>query len=156
MQPQLTRLTLSAEGRFATDGELQFLKDYLDRADERIEAYEKIRNDHLKIVEAWETAKRSRPEDLFHQNGRDISEICHRDAANIIRLVTNAMLFDDLDRLRDGFLVWYQTIVKSYQYKEYAKINYQILPEVLRSFLAPEEFSMILPIFQLTRAVLSA
>jgi hypothetical protein len=155
MQEQLTRLGISADGRFATAGELQFVKDYLDRAGERIAAYERIRDRHGEIVAAWETAKRARREDLFHQNGRDITEICHRDASNIVRLAANAMLFDDIERLRDGFLVWYQTIVKSYRYKEYAKINYQLLQEVIRPFLAPAEVEMLLPALQLTRAVIT-
>jgi hypothetical protein len=156
MLKKFGRLGLETDARFASDSELQFIQDYLEQADQKITAYEKVRNQEQAIIDSWQELKRQCPQDLFTQNGRDISEICHRDATNILRFSAAAMLLDDLDRLRDGFLIWYQTIAKSYQYKSYAQINYRLVQTVIRQFLTPEEAMMIIPIFQLEQTILGS
>jgi hypothetical protein len=50
MLTQLARLSLEVDGRYATDQELQFLEDYLQTVDQRLSAYEKIRNAEEKIT----------------------------------------------------------------------------------------------------------
>jgi Phycobilisome protein len=156
MLKNFSRLSIETDACFATDSDLKFIQDYLEQVDQKIAAYEKIRSQEIAIVESWQELKRQYPQDLFSQNGRDISEICHRDTTNILRFSAVTMLFDDLDRLRDGFLIWYQTIAKSYQYKSYAQINYRLVQTVIRQFLTPEEATMIIPAFQLEQSILGS
>lgn len=149
MLQQLERLGIAADGRFATDEELQFVRTYLDSIETRLSAYEKIRDRGGEIVEEWEETKQARPEDLFHLNGRDVTSVTRRDITDVLRLSANTMLFDDLDRLRDGFLIWFQTIAKAFRWQAHARLNYRIAQDVIRHYLTPEEVAMILPAFQL-------
>ncbi len=155
MFKQLTRLSIDADGRYATDSELQFLQDYLDTVETRISAYESIREHEEQIIYRWEAAKHGLKEDLFHMGDRDVSEICRRDMTNVFRCSATAILFNDLDRLREGLLIWYQTIVRAFNYTKYAKLNYVIIQDVIKEFLKPEEVDLLLPALKLDHTILS-
>ncbi|RMF23527.1 MAG: allophycocyanin, partial [Cyanobacteria bacterium J083] len=49
MLSQLSQLSIEADGRYATEAELQFLKDYINSSQTRISTYEKIR-DHAEVI----------------------------------------------------------------------------------------------------------
>jgi hypothetical protein len=66
------------------------------------------------------------------------------------------MLLDDLDRFREGALIWYQTIVKSFKYQAYAQVNYRLIQEVIRLYLTVEEADLIIPAFQLEHTIVSS
>ncbi|MGB5637018.1 MAG: allophycocyanin [Waterburya sp.] len=155
MLKQLARLSVEADGRYATDQELQFLKNYLQSVDQRIISYEKIRDAEEKILHRLEAEKRMLDKNLFQMGSRDITQICRRDMTMMLRCSAAAMLVDDLDCLREGLLLWYQTIVQAFSYQGYAKINYKILQEVVKMYLDPEEVELIMPALQLNHSLLS-
>jgi hypothetical protein len=155
MFKQLTRLSIDADGRYATDAELQFLQDYLDSVEERVTVYEKLRENEEKIIYRWEAAKRGIKEDVFHMGERDVTEICRRDMTNVFRCSATAILFNDLDRLREGLLIWYQTIVRAYNYTQYAKVSYLIIQETIKEFLTEAEASLFMPALKLNHTILS-
>ncbi|MBR8830139.1 MAG: hypothetical protein N5P05_002797 [Chroococcopsis gigantea SAG 12.99] len=155
MLKQLTDLSRDCDGRYAQNQDLKFLKDYLDSAEGRIKAYEKMTGKAEEIVESWEEAKRNYPQDLFHQGSYDMTDICKRDMKDALRCAAAAMLFNDLDRLREGMLIWYGTIVKSFRYTKYAAVVYLLIQDVIKLYLDPLETEMILPVLQLQHAVLS-
>lgn len=155
MFKQLTRLTIDTDGRYATDGELQFLQDYLASAEERITMYEKVREHEEQIIYRWEAAKRGVREDVFHMGERDVTEICRRDMTNVFRCSATAVLFNDLDRLREGLLIWYQTIVRAYNYTQYAKVSYLIIQETIKEFLNEAEVALLMPALKLDHTILS-
>ena len=86
---------------------------------------------------------------------RDITQVCRRDMTKMLRCSAAAMLIDDLDYLREGLLLWYQTIVRAFNYQRYAKVNYEIVQKVMKMYLAPEEIELIMPILQLNHSLLS-
>lgn len=154
MFKQLTRLSIDADGRYATDDELKFLDDYLDTVETRISAYETIRENEEQIIYRWEAAKRGIKQDVFHMGDRDVSEICRRDMTNIFRCSATAILFNDLDRLREGLLIWYQTIVRAFKYDKYTNITYAVIQETIKEFLKPEEVELMLPALKLNHTIL--
>ena len=50
MLSQLARLTVEADGRYATSEELQFLKDYIESLDSRVSAYQKIQAAEAEVL----------------------------------------------------------------------------------------------------------
>ena len=54
MLNQLERLSVEAEGRFATPEELKLLKDYFPTVNLRMSAYQKIRDREDEIIEMIE------------------------------------------------------------------------------------------------------
>ena len=154
MFKQLTRLSIDADGRYATDDELKFLDDYLDTVETRISAYETIRENEEQIIYRLEAAKRGIKQDVFHMGDRDVSEICRRDMTNIFRCSATAILFNDLDRLREGLLIWYQTIVRAFKYDKYTNITYAVIQDTIKEFLKPEEVELMLPALKLNHTIL--
>jgi hypothetical protein len=150
----VTRLSIDADGRYATDDELKFLDDYLDTVETRVSTYETIRENEEQIIYRWEAAKRGIKQDVFHMGDRDVSEICRRDMTNIFRCSATAILFNDLDRLREGLLIWYQTIVRAFKYDKYTNITYAVIQETIKEFLKPEEVELMLPALKLNHTIL--
>lgn len=156
MLRQLTNLSIEADGRYATASELNFLRNYLNSVELRISAYEKIRDREAEILEHWDAEKRNQKENLFHMGDYDMTKTCRRDQTNSLRYATTAMLLDELDRFREGALIWYQTIVKSFKYQAYAKINYLLIQDIIQFYLTAEEAKLIIPVLQLERTILSS
>jgi hypothetical protein len=154
MFKQLTRLSIDADGRYATDDELKFLDDYLDTIETRVSTYETIREHEEQIIYRWEAAKRGIKQDVFHMGDRDVTEICRRDMTNVFRCSATAILFNDLDRLREGLLIWYQTIVRAFKYDKYTNITYAVIQETIKEFLKPEEVELMLPALKLNHTIL--
>jgi hypothetical protein len=156
MLKQLARLSIEVEGRYASDRELRFLEDYADSFEVRLSAYEKIRYNEVQILQRWEEEKRARNVNIFQLNGQDITEVCRRDMTLVLRCSAAAMLFDDIDRLQDSLLLWDKTIAKSFGFGKYAFVSYQVIQEIVKTYLTEEEMAAIAPILQLDQAVLGA
>lgn len=155
MLKQLARLSVEADGRYATAEELQFLKDYLQSLELRVSAYEKIQSAEEKIIHLVEEKKQSLNANLFQLNSRDITQVCRRDMVNVLRCSAAALLINDFDRLRDGLLLWYQTIVRAFKYERYAQVTYQVIQDAVNQYLTPEEAALFRPILELNHIILS-
>jgi hypothetical protein len=159
MLKQLARLTVEADGRYATSGELQFLKDYLASVEQRVSAYEKIRDaadEMIAEVEAEKnTRNQSKQEKVFYLGTEDRSSVCIRDMRGILRCSAATMLLGDLDRMREAVLVWYQTIVRAFSYEKDTEMMYQFLEGIVKKQLTPEEFAVVKPMLQLNYTILS-
>ena len=155
MLKELARLSVEAEGQYATDADLKFLEDYLETVDTRFSAYKKIRDAQEKIVERVETQKRQMSKNLSSLEGRDITSVCNRDMAVILRYALSSMLLNDMDYLRDGILIWYQTIVRAYKYTDHDQSIYEILQKVVQTYLTPEESDIVIPVLQVTHTLVS-
>jgi hypothetical protein len=155
---QLSSLTVEADGRYATDRELQFLKDYLQSVDQRISAYEKVRDAADTIIAEMEAEKNLRnqteKEKLFYIGSDDRSQTCLRDMRGILRCSAAAMLVDDLERMRQAVLLWYYTIVRAFGYQKDAEVIYRLLEELVEKNLTEEEAELMKPILQLNCTIL--
>lgn len=155
MLKQLAHLSVEADGRYATAEELQFLKDYLQSVELRVSAYEKIRAAEEKIIYLVEAKKRSLNANLFQLNSQDVTQVCKRDMVNVLRHAAAALLINDFDRLRSGLLLWYQTIVRTFKYERYAEVTYQVIQDVVKQYLTPQEAALFCPILELSHIILS-
>ncbi|WP_448515202.1 allophycocyanin [Parathermosynechococcus lividus] len=153
---QLNHLTVSADGRYARAEELNFLRDYLASVDTRISAYEKIRTEGELMADKIQAKQKAENPHCFHYAQRDRSEICRRDLVDAIRLSASAMLFAELDLMRDNFLLWYRTIVKAFNYETMADSTYgKLLPAMMKQLLTPEEQRVMQPVLALSSSILS-
>lgn len=155
MLKQLTRLSVEADGRYATTKELQFLKDYIDSVDRRISAYEKIQAAEAEIVNKIEQTRIATDPELFSKVSQvDGTLVCKRDFTNILRYSAAALLFDDCDRMPDNFLLWYKTIVRTFRYDRSAGVTYKVVQDVTKQYLTPQESVLFNPILELNQVVL--
>jgi hypothetical protein len=156
MLQQLADLSLTAEGRYATTQELQFVRNYVASVDLRLSAYQKIRDGEEEIINQLEAKMLKIQADIFQLSSGDVSSFYQRDTKSILRKAISAMLSDDLDRLQEHVLLWHRTIIKAVGVKHVAEMTYKTMPEVIKQFLTPQEFALVEPILQLNQAVLTA
>lgn len=149
MLRQFANLTVDADGRYATDRELQFLDSYFDTYELRLSAYLKIRDSAKEIIEKVRLGKQKRNPEF-----QDFYATCKRDLIDLLRYNAAALLFDDLERLRTNMLLWFQTIARAYTFEDDNIDTYDVLLKVIPEFLTPEETRVALPVFELNRAVL--
>ncbi len=156
MLKQITKLTIEADGRYATEQELKFIKDYLDSADLRLSAYEKISNKSEEVLDKTKAMLDKKNPKLFARESKDLSSIWRRDVAIILRCSVAAMLVNDLDWLRDSLLLWHRTIVNANKTQHISEATYSVMPQVLAEYLTDEEIKLILPVLQLNQSVLNS
>ena len=155
MLKQLARLSNETEGRYASSGELQFIKDYIDSVDTRISAYEKMQLAEAEIISKVAEIRSAAEPDLFAKVSQvDGTTACRRDFTRILRHSAAALLFDDHDRMPENFLLWYKTIVRTFKYDRAAGITYKVMQEVAQEYLTPQESALLNPILHLNQVVL--
>jgi hypothetical protein len=153
MLKQLAQLSIETDGRYATAAELQFLKDYLQSMNTRVSAYKKIRDSAPQIVEDVGARMVEQDPFIFRKGSKDISGLYQRDTSNILRSTAAAMLLNNLDRLRDSFLLWHRTIVKAFQVDHLSQAAYQIMPGVMKRYLTDEEAKQVMPALYLNQTI---
>ncbi len=155
MLNQLTKLSVEIDGRYATDQELEFIKNYIQSVDLRVSSYEKIRDGEEKILDRTKRKMDIQNPNLFIRGSKNLSSIWRRDVMIILRCTVAAMLVNDLDWLRDSLLLWHRTIVNANKTQNISQATYNMMPEVLKEFLTTEELALILPVLQLNQSILS-
>ncbi|ACK69542.1 conserved hypothetical protein [Gloeothece citriformis PCC 7424] len=156
MLTQLSNLGLETDGRYASATELQFLKDYLETTEMRIKGYKKIRDQESEILNQLDEYKHNWKEDACHIGERDITERTHYDMIMHLRHSAASMLIGDLDRIREGMLIWFQTIARSFGFQKQAGITFYLLQDVIKLYMTPEEVDLILPTIQLCQVVVGS
>lgn len=155
MLTQLTRLSVEADGRYAIDEELQFLKGYFQSLEQRVSAYEKIRTAEEKIIDQVEAQMRNLDDKIFISASGDFSERWRKDITRQLRYAAAALLFNEHEYLRQGFLVWFKTIVTSYNFDRTCKMTFKVMPEVFKQYLTPEEAALFCQILGIHQIVLT-
>jgi hypothetical protein len=154
MLTQLTRLSIEADGRYAKAEELQFLKGYFQSLDQRVSAYEKIRAAEAEIISQVEAKMRALDPNLFRSAAGDFTETWRKDIVQLLRYAAAALLFNEHDHLREGLLLWHNTIAKSYQFDRTCKTTFTVMPEVVKQYLTPQEAALFCPILELNHIIL--
>lgn len=154
MFQQLTQLSLDADGRYATDAELQFLETYLESVPVRLSAYEKLRDATDELLDQVESRIQRENYQILRNEVRDMTSVWRRDVKITLRHAAAAMLMNDLERFKDCFLLWQRTIIQAFKTDHIAKATYADMQKLLDKFFTPEELAYILPLIQLSETVL--
>ena len=155
MLTQLKQLARQVDGRYATPDELAFLKNYLDSVDTRLQAYEKIRDANEEIQKEVHDHIEAADTKFFKRGDLDISAICQRDREHGLRCISVSMLLNDIQRLRDDYLVWDQKIVRAFREVHPVEVTYGVLSQVMQSHLASEDYKLVSPFLQATQVALT-
>jgi hypothetical protein len=149
MLTQFARLSVAADGRYATAEELQFLKDYFKSFNIRLSAYQKIRASETEIIRQVQAKIQSIDSTLFYNGSQDATNKWKLDTLRVLRHTAAALLFNDSDRFKEQFISWFQTILKAMNVERSAELTYQVMLEVIRQYLTPEEAALFVPIWEL-------
>jgi Phycobilisome protein len=151
MLSQLERLSCEVDGRYASDSELQFLIDYVQSFDLRVQTYQKLQEIEVALVQQAYVKMRSQDPNLFKNGNEDISGKWKRDTLRVLRYVAIAVLMDDAETLRERFLLWFQTIMRAFSAEKGCNVTYTVLQEVAKQNLSGAQANLVCPLLELTR-----
>lgn len=151
MLTKLARLSVVADGRYATAAELQFLKDYFKTFNLRVSAYKKIQAAEAEIIHKVQAQVQSIDPHLLRSGFEDMTAKWRLDTVRVLRYTSAALLSNDVERLQTGFIVWFHTILRALEADRSAEITYQVMSEVIKQYLTPEEVALFSPIWELHR-----
>ena len=154
MLSQLEKLSLDTDGRYASDEELEFIGDYVQSFELRVQTYQKLQVAEAAIVQQVEAKMRSRDSNLFRSGNDDISAKWKRDTVRVLRYSAVAMLMNDPETLCERFLFWFQTIMKAFNAQKSCNVTYEAMQEVVKQHLTPVQANVFCPILELNRQVL--
>ncbi|MEA5463122.1 phycobilisome protein [Leptothoe sp. PORK10 BA2] len=154
MLSQLQTLVREVDGRYATDTELLFLQNYLQTARLRFSAYQKIQKAEKEIIQqVKQKLKATHPQ--FLQRGKvDFSAKWQRDTIRGLRFCAHALLVADEEGLKEHFLLWFQSVMRSFKAQPSCDMTYKIIQDIVRQYLTPQEAELFCPILAQARLLL--
>jgi hypothetical protein len=154
MLSQLKSLSLEADGRYASDAELQFLTDYLASFDLRMQTYLRLQDIEATLVQEAYAKMRSRNPAYFNYGSNDISHKWKQDTIRTLRYTAIAVLTNDSETLRSRFLLWFQTIMRAFNAQESCDATYRVLQELVKHHLTAVQAELVCSVLELNRRYL--
>jgi ABC-type multidrug transport system fused ATPase/permease subunit len=157
MLTQLNKLTIAADGRYATDEELTFLANYVRSYELRVQTYQKIQASEAVILQQVYNKMKTMDPAIFKFGNQDQTAKCKRDTLIVLRHSVVALLTNDADALQERFLMWLQTIVRgSASHQRASSITYTVMQEVVKQHLNATQANLFLPILEMNRRILGS
>ncbi len=154
MLTYLKRLSIEADGRYATPEELEFFTTYFASLKIRLSAYQKIQKFESKMIqEVLETLQSQNP-NIFRRGSTNITQKWRLDTVRVLRHSAMALLINDPDYLKEHLLIWFATVLQALQVQDLTKLTYQTMVEVMTNYLTPEEQALFLPFLELDLNIL--
>lgn len=154
MLTRLRNLSLEADGRYATDAELQFMDDYIQSFDLRLQTYLKLQALEITVIREVETRLKSMDPQLYMRGTEDYAGKWKADTVRMYRLSALTMLINDPERLKERVLFWFQTLMRAFRAQRSCDVTYQLLQESVRKHLSPAEAELICPVLEMNRVML--
>ncbi|NJK64473.1 MAG: phycobilisome protein [Synechococcaceae cyanobacterium SM2_3_1] len=154
MLTRLRNLSLEADGRYATDAELQLMDAYIQSFELRLQTYLKLQSLEMTVIREVETRLKSMDPQLYMRGTEDYAGKWKADTVRMYRLSALTMLIDDPERLQERVLFWFQTLMRAFRAQRSCDVTYQLLQESVRKHLASAEAELICPILEMNRVIL--
>jgi Phycobilisome protein len=154
MLSQLANLSVEADGRYASPDEIRFLKNYFQSFNLRLSAYQKIQAGANEIIRDVEAKIQSADPNLLRRGSENVVAKWRLDTGRVLRHSAAALLIDDPNRLRDRLLLWFQTILGSFEAKKSSEMTFEVMQEVIKQYLTAEEANLFIPILEMNRTIL--
>lgn len=156
MLSKLQQLGTDADGRYASDTELQFMDTYITSFDSRVEAYRCIKASETAIVEAVLAKMQASYPKLLLPKGEDMQGKWKQDTLRVLRHSAMTVLLDDPELLRQQFLYWFQTIMQAFGAQEACNITYLVMQNVVKDLLPKNIADLLCPILEINRDLLGS
>lgn len=154
MLSQIQTLVREVDGRYATDTELIFLQNYLKTARPRFSAYQKIQKAEVEIIQQVKQKIKTIDPQLLRRGKVDLSAKWQRDTVRGLRYCAHALLVADEEGLEESFLLWFQSIMRSFKAQHSCDITYKVMQDIVRQHLTPQEAELFCPILAQARRLL--
>ena len=156
MLSQMQRLSFEAEGRYASDEELRFIPEYLKTYELRLQTYQKLQEIEQLVIQQVQEKMLTQDPNILSVGGTDLAVKWKRDTIRIWRYSAATVYMDDVDTMRDRFLLWFQTVMRAFGAQKSCHATYTVMQDVVKQHLTPQQSSLFLPILDLNRRLLGS
>ncbi len=141
-----------ADGRYLNSREMMPLEQYLQSFENRLTAYESLR-DHAEalVLEALMNMNQAYP-DLIRQHGAR----CKYDMSEVLRYIGASILRDDETYFKEEMLSWLDTILVSMRRQEHCATAYRLLEKSVIQHLPEKSANQVRPYLELVVQVLES
>jgi hypothetical protein len=154
MIKQMEQLCIDADSRYANDAELQFLEEYLKTARLRFNLYQKIQKLEPSLIQRGLMQIQAQDPNFLKMGNTDLTAKWQRDTVRVIRYGAAALLSDDPDLFKERMLLWFATIMQSFQVEQSCEVTYQAMQAIFREALTPVEAALFCPFLEMSRQTL--
>ncbi len=154
MFTQLQRLSVEADGRYATPEELGFLKFYFETLPMRISTYQKLQKYESQILQKIQDKLLQINPKIFFKGSVNLTSKWRLDTIRILRYSAMVLLINDPDYLQESLLSWFATILQAFKLKDITQYTYKAMFDVLEDYLTPEEKILFFPLIELNLKIL--
>ena len=91
---------------------------------------------------------------LLRRGKVDFSAKWQRDTIRGLRFCAHAMLIGDEEGLEENFLLWFQSVMRSFKAQPSCNMTYKVMQDVVRLYLTPQEAELFCPILAQARLLL--
>ncbi len=144
MHTVLEKMIEQADGKYLGSKDVQVLLDYAQSVELRIETYQAIKEQEAELVAMVLEKVHAHPVYLDRyintENGK-----CLRDLTGSIRYATTAMLLNDEQFLREEYLIWLETIIRSLKHKDLTLASMEALSGALAERLPQAQYKLMAP-----------
>ena len=151
---ELERLSVEADSRYANDDELDFIYNYIQSFSIRNQTYLNLQVHESEIIDRVYTKLRSLDPNLLKNGSEDISEKWRRNTSKVLKYVALTVLINDSEYLKSQLLIWFQTIMQAFNAERSCNATYDIMQQIVKQVLEPEEAALVSPILELNRSLL--
>ena len=149
-------LANQTEGRYATDAELQFIADYVNSYQLRLETYQKVQTLEKSFVKDVYAQLTEKEPELLKPNKTDLTAKWKQDTLRVLRYSAIALLLDDAELHQERFLYWFQTIMRAFVAQQSCDKTYALMKDIAKRHLSNEEAALLCPLLELNRAALGS
>ncbi|MFM2429421.1 MAG: hypothetical protein RLZZ511_634 [Cyanobacteriota bacterium] len=155
MLSQMQRLQTIAEGRYASDEELRFLPDYLRSYELRLQTYQQIQKSEAAILkQVFSDVVQQAPE-IFPSDRAEQLKHCQQDVLHTLRYCAATLLTDDLDLMRERYVLWLQTVVRAFEKQESNQLIFTAMQKAVAQILPPVQAALLVPLLQEVQAMVA-
>jgi hypothetical protein len=144
MHTVLEKMIEQADGKYLGSKDVQVLLDYAQSVQLRIETYQAIKSQEAELVAMVLEKVHAHPvyiDRYMHtENGK-----CLRDLTGSLRYSTTAMLLNDEQFLREEYLIWLETIIRSLKHKDLTLASMEALSAALAERLPQAQYKLMAP-----------
>jgi hypothetical protein len=150
MHPQIETIFDEAENRYLSADELSCLGQYVESLPERLEAYRKMRDNEIEIMQ--QVADQLQTE--IPQAKVEILERSIKNALLVLRFCSMGMLLNDEGFVKDRLLNWLSQTIKVYNTEAIDTVLYRLLNQKLQQHFTAQQMSLLSPMLNMAQTTL--
>ena len=150
MQSDLKSILYQAEANYLEDQQIKQFQTFTRDLSKRLEIYELLRDNEIEIFQPIADKLMQ----VHSQQSSQLIEKALKHWLSIMRYCAMAMLLNNREYLQRSVLEWLTDIVQAHQMQSLESTIYDLLFSSLQKILSQEQFALMQPFLEQSRAIL--